>query len=115
MKKRYHKILDKKRKSLEKRLARRHYADQTQPMFKQANIVYEMAARTQATGYGGVGAMQALVGALGLDAAINERIPLLQFHVPYFESDHVLNIAYNVVSGGTCLEITLPVAKNRES
>jgi len=24
--------------------------------------------------------------------------------VPYFESDHVLNIAYNVITGGTCLE-----------
>jgi len=24
--------------------------------------------------------------------------------VPYHESDHVLNIAYNVLSGGTCLE-----------
>jgi hypothetical protein len=24
--------------------------------------------------------------------------------VPYFESDHVLNISYNVASGGTCLE-----------
>ncbi len=103
-KKRYHKILDQQRKSLEKRLERRHYTDQTQPMFKSTNIIYEMAERTQATGYGGVGAMQALVSALGLDAAINERVPLLQFHVPYFESDHVLNIAYNVVSGGTCLE-----------
>jgi len=104
VKKRYHKIWDKKRKSLGKRLERRHYTDQTQPMFKPANIVYEMAERTQATPYGGVGAMQALVSALGLDAAINERLPLLKFHVPYFESDHVLNIAYNVVCGGTCLE-----------
>ena len=25
-------------------------------------------------------------------------------HVPYFESDHVLNLAYNVMTGGTCLE-----------
>jgi len=24
--------------------------------------------------------------------------------VPYFESDHVLNISYNVLTGGTCLE-----------
>jgi len=25
-------------------------------------------------------------------------------HIPYWESDHVLNIAYNVLTGGTCLE-----------
>jgi len=73
-------------------------------MFKHPNMTYEMAERTQATPYGGVGAMHALVGALGLDTAINQRLPLLKLHVPYFESDHVLNIAYNVVSGGTCLE-----------
>ena len=104
MKKRYHKILNKKRRRLEKRLARRHYTDQTQSMFKHAHIDYEMAERTQATGYGGVGAMHALVGALGLDKDINAGLHLLKWHLPYFESDHVLNIAYNVVSGGTCLE-----------
>src|SRR5262249_40817157 len=101
---RYQKILDKKSRSLEKRLERKHYTDQTEPMFKHPNLVYEMGERTQATAYGGVGALHVMVGALGLDADINRSIPLLQYHVPYFESDHVLNIAYNVASGGTCLE-----------
>lgn len=104
MKKRYQKILDKKSRSLARRLERTHYTDQTKPMFRHPNLAYEMAERTQATPYGGVGAIHALVGALGLDTAINERLPLLKLHVPYFESDHVLNISYNVVSGGTCLE-----------
>ncbi|MGH9198497.1 MAG: IS1380 family transposase, partial [Acidimicrobiia bacterium] len=36
--------------------------------------------------------------------AINDTVELLKFHVPYHESDHVLNIAYNVLAGGTCLE-----------
>ena len=36
--------------------------------------------------------------------AINDNVELLKVHVPYHESDHVLNIAYNVLSGGTCLE-----------
>jgi hypothetical protein len=39
-----------------------------------------------------------------LDRAINKNIALLKVHVPYWESDHVLNIAYNVLTGGTCLE-----------
>ena len=26
------------------------------------------------------------------------------YHAPYFESDHILNIAYNILSGGECLE-----------
>jgi hypothetical protein len=45
-----------------------------------------------------------LVRRLGLDEAINQTVSLLKVHVPYFESDHVLNIAYNVLTGGTCLE-----------
>ncbi len=35
---------------------------------------------------------------------INRDLPLLKTHVPYWESDHVLNITYNVVVGGVRLE-----------
>jgi hypothetical protein len=41
---------------------------------------------------------------LKLDQAINESVPLLKIHAPYYESDHVLNMAYNVLTGGTCIE-----------
>lgn len=104
MKKQYHKILGQEKKNLQKRLERKSYEDQMRPMFKGSNIDYEMAERTRAIGYGGIGAMHTMVRKLKLDKAINERIELLKVHVPYFESDHVLNIAYNVLSGGTCLE-----------
>jgi hypothetical protein len=32
------------------------------------------------------------------------NLKLLRKHLPYHESDHVLNIAYNILAGGTCLE-----------
>jgi hypothetical protein len=35
---------------------------------------------------------------------LNERLDLLKVHLPYHESDHVLNIAYNTLTGGTCLD-----------
>jgi hypothetical protein len=73
-------------------------------MFKGGNIDYEIADRTRAIGHGGIGAIHRLVTGLGLDRAINKSIVLLKAHVPYWESDHVLNIAYNVLTGGTCLE-----------
>ncbi len=41
-----------------------------------------------------------------LDKAINKNVILLKYHLPYWESDDVLNIAYNVLSGGTWLEDT---------
>jgi hypothetical protein len=38
-------------------------------------------------------------------------VDLLKVHLPYTESDHVLNIAYNIL-GGTCLQD--PFASLRE-
>ena len=40
----------------------------------------------------------------GLIDAIDERLHLLKFHLPYHESDHVLNFAYNALCDGTCLQ-----------
>ena len=54
--------------------------------------------------HGGIGAIHLLVRKLGLDKAINERLGLLKIHLPYHDSDHVFNIAYNLLAGGTCLE-----------
>jgi len=74
------------------------------PMLTAANIHYEIADRSRATVHGGIGAIHLLVKQLGLDQAINDGLGLLKVHLPYHESDHVLNIAYNLLAGGTCLE-----------
>jgi hypothetical protein len=102
--KRNHKILRRDKKNLEKRLERKHFDDQPEPMFKDSNILYDVAERVRAISYGGIGAIHKMVCKLKLDVAINNSVELLKFHVPYHESDHVLNIAYNVLSGGLCLE-----------
>ena len=41
---------------------------------------------------------------IGLARAIDERLHLLQIHLPYHESDHVLNFAFNALCGGTCIQ-----------
>ena len=74
------------------------------PMIGGLSIQYEMGAKTRAIGCGGIGALHKLVTNVGLDRSINESLHLLKIHLPYHESDHVLNIAYNVATGGTCLE-----------
>jgi hypothetical protein len=104
VKKRDHKILRRDKRNIEKRLERKHYEDQPNPMFKDSNVFYEIAERTRAIGFGGIGAMHKLVCRLKLDQLINDNLELLKVRLPYHESDHVLNIAYNVGSGGTCLE-----------
>ena len=74
------------------------------PMLGASNIHYELADRVQGLGAGGIGAIHLLARRFGLIEAIDDRLHLLKIHQPYHESDHVLNIAYNVLCGGTCLE-----------
>ena len=73
-------------------------------MLRPANIQYELAERTQGMTYGGIGAMLLLVRQLGLAEALDHRLQLLKIHLPYHESDHVLNFAFNALCDGTCLE-----------
>jgi len=73
-------------------------------MFTASNIHYEIAERTRAVGAGGIGAIHLLARKIGLIDAIDRRLHLLKVHLPYHESDHVLNMAYNLLAGGTCLE-----------
>jgi hypothetical protein len=83
-------------------------------MMTAANIHYEIAERTRATAAGGIGAMHLLARKLELDQAIDRSLRLLRIHLPYHESDHVLNMAYNLLAGGTCLE-HLELLRNDEA
>ena len=76
----------------------------TEPVLGQANVNYEVSSRINAIPCGGIGLMDQMVRSLGLPEAIDESLQLLKVHKPYHESDHVLNLAYNVVCGGTCIE-----------
>ncbi|MFC1462004.1 IS1380 family transposase [Verrucomicrobiota bacterium] len=100
----YPKIIRNRKTRIERLLARKQYADQPSPMLSASNIHYEMAERTEGLSYGGIGAIHQMAGRIGLTEEINRCLHLLQMHVPYHESDHVLNIAYNVLLGGVRLE-----------
>jgi hypothetical protein len=73
-------------------------------MFRGRNIHYEGSDRVRGLGAGGIGAMHLLAQRTGLTAAIDESLQLLKVHQPYHESDHVLNLAYNLLCGGRTLE-----------
>ena len=81
-----------------------HWTAQPEPMFGSGRVHYEVGAHTDAMSYGGIGAVHRLVTKLGLAKTIDETLQLLKVHLPYHESDHVLNLAYNVLCGGTRLE-----------
>lgn len=102
------KIIDRKLRNSKRRIEARLDASDlrgcSQPMFTASNIHYEIGERSQAIGCGGIGAMHLLVRQLGLAEAIDKNLQVLKIHLPYHESDHVLNIAYNALCDGTCLE-----------
>ena len=97
------KLQRRKRKILD-RLAPRAWAPQDAPMFTAGPIEYELADRVRGLASGGIGAMHVLAQRTGLIEAIDQDLHLLKVHLPYHESDHVLNIAYNILCGGACLE-----------
>ena len=104
MKQKDTKILNQRKENLAKRLERKQFPEQVRPVLRAQNIHYEMADRVRAIGCGGIGAFHLLACRSGLLDAINEKVHLLKRHLPYHESDHVLNIAYNTLSGGVCLD-----------
>ena len=99
-----HKKLARRKGKILDRLAPRAWGPQDAPMFTASNIHYELADRVRGLGSGGIGAMHLLARRVGLIEAIDEKLHLLKVHLPYHESDHVLNIAYNLLCNGTCLE-----------
>jgi hypothetical protein len=73
-------------------------------MMSAKNIHYELADRVQGLAAGGIGAMHLLASRIGLIRDIDHNLHVLKQHRPYHESDHVLNIAFNILAGGKCLE-----------
>lgn len=93
-----------RKRRIDWRLRERSWPDQPKPMLAARNIQYELSDRTRGIGVGGIGAIHRLARQTGLIDAIDARLHLLKVHLPYHESDHVLNIAYNILCGGSCLE-----------
>ncbi|MFZ1134408.1 MAG: IS1380 family transposase [Candidatus Korobacteraceae bacterium] len=102
-----------RKRRIERRLDKSKLGDCSQPVFSATNVQYEIADRTRGIGYGGIGLMQVLVQRLGLAEEIDRRLHLLKFHLPYHESDHVLNLAYNALCDGDCLQ-DLELRRNDE-
>lgn len=89
---------------IKKRLARPREVRIQEPVISQGRVSYEVSERTRALVPSGVPALKDLARKVGLDDAINKRVPLLKLHCPYSESDHIFNIAFCLLAGGRSLE-----------
>ena len=104
MNKKDSRILAKRKRKIARRLKRKQWKNQPEPMFSASNIHYEMDGRHKGISSGGIGAIHLMNKKLGFVEEMDTVLHLLKRHLPYHESDHVLNIAYNVIAGGTRLE-----------
>lgn len=95
---------ERRQQSIDERLDRRWQPQRSEPVLEGGNVCYEVSGRTRAIDCGGLGLLQKVVQWVGLDQLIDERLHLLRRHLPYSESDHVLSLVYNVLTGGQCLE-----------
>jgi hypothetical protein len=108
-----HRQLNRRKRRILRRIENKPGVERPEPMLAASNIHYELTDRTRAIAPGGIGAIHLLAQRTGLVRDIDENLHLLRRHLPYHESDHVLNIAYNLLAGGSRLE-HLEVRRNDE-
>ncbi len=92
------------KRRIRRRLDKKDLRGCSRPMMTAGNIHYEIAERGRGIASGGIGLIHALARRLGLIDALDRRLDLLNIHLPYHESDHVLALAYLPLCGGTCLQ-----------
>ena len=102
------------KRRIQRRLRKRQWAEQRRRLFQDRNIHYDLAAKTKGLRCAGLGVFQLLAQRLKLADALDARVHLLKRHVPYFESDHVLNLVYNLLAGGKTLN-DLELLRNNET
>jgi len=99
--------------TLSQRLVRRQHSlakrltasgTSTGPALGSRTIHVELSDKARGLTHGGLGPLHFFVQRLGLPERINSQVPLLKVHRGYHESDHVLNIAYNALCEGDCLQ-----------
>ena len=108
-----HRQLNRRKRSIARRIENKPGVERAEPMLAASNIRYQIAEKLRAIAPGGIGAIHLLARKLGLVHDIDDRLHVLKRHLPYHESDHVLNIAYNLLAGGSRLE-HLEVRRNDE-
>ena len=108
-----HRQLNRRKRRILRRIENKPGVERPEPMMAASNIHYEIAEKVRGIAPGGIGAIHLLARKLGLIEDIDRDLHLLKRHLPYHESDHVLNIAYNLLAGGSRLE-HIEVRRNDE-
>jgi hypothetical protein len=92
------------KRKIQRRLDKTKFPKNPGPVLAGGNLSYEIAGRVHGIGHGGMPLFHRLARDIGLVHAIDRDLHILKLHAPYTESDHVLNIAFNALCGGECLQ-----------
>jgi hypothetical protein len=93
-----------RKRKIQRRLDKSKFPKTRGPVLTGLNLRYELSDRVHGLSYGGISLFHQLARDIGLIDAIDARLHLLKLHLPYTESDHVLNIALNTLCNGDCLQ-----------
>jgi hypothetical protein len=109
------KKLENRKRRIKKRLFGQLFTPRQDPMFTASavDIHYDVAGRTRGLAAGGIGVIHQLAVSVALVKTLDRHVNVLKVHQPYTESDHILNITYNILAGGTCLQ-DLELRRNDE-
>jgi hypothetical protein len=97
-------IFAERKAQIEARLDPAYQPFTSRPVLGRASTRFEVSRRVHAVGCGGLASVHAIVSSIGLAESINRSLTVFKMPRPYFESDHVLNLAYNLLAGGRSIE-----------
>jgi hypothetical protein len=93
-----------RKRKIERRLDKTKFPKGFGPVLRGGNLRYEISDRVHGLGHGGIALMHQLAQDIGLVDAIDKGLSIFKVRFPYSESDHVLNLAFNALCGGECLQ-----------
>jgi hypothetical protein len=96
--------LDARKRKIRRRLDKTRFPNHPGPVLTGGNLRYEIAERVHGLSYGGIALFHRLARDIGLVEAIDSRLGIFKIRLPYTESDHVLNLAFNALCNGDCLQ-----------
>lgn len=102
---RLRKKLHARNRVVQRRLDKSKLPDFSKPIFRGCgNVHFELNERINGTAFGGIPLLHKLALDIGLVDAIDRRLHVLKIQLPYYDSDHVLNLAINALCNGTCFQ-----------
>ena len=90
-------LIRQRKRRIQRRLDKSAGYDRGEPMISGSNTRYELAQKAGGTAFGGLAAVHAFAQKLRLPERIDQKLHVFKKHMPYHESDHVLNLAYNAL------------------